>query len=116
MSDPIKLPSPRQDVINTDAQSGVTMFTRPWFLFFQLVYQRIGGSLGAVTDDLSPANTGYVLQAVNDQAPGSGIAETQAFFANADQSLELRAEIGSLKDQVAELTKRFNDIQQGTFS
>jgi hypothetical protein len=119
MSDPIKLPSARQPVTETDPQTQVTMFSRPWFLFFQLVYQRIGGSFGVPNEDLgiAPFNT---PQGVSFAQSGDDLAQAPApadlrLWADIAQALELRPVVGSLQEQVAELTKKINDLQQGTF-
>jgi hypothetical protein len=115
MSDPIKLPSPRQPVVDIDPETKVAMFSRPWFLFFQLVFQRIGGSVGTTTDELAPVDSGQLPGsfALSDLAQGPN-PDFQGNFIDSVQALELRAVVGSLQDQVAELAKKFNDLQQGT--
>lgn len=96
-----KLPSPRQNVVQTDPQSGVTMFTRPWFLFFQFIFQQIGGFPPITTNDLA-------------QGVEGGVEELRAMMNTFGQEENLRTEINGLREELAELRKSILDIQQGT--
>jgi hypothetical protein len=69
----ITLPSARQPVTDVDS-AGRTYFTRPWFLFFQTVFNRIGGadspSIADLTESLNPeggAETNAALYALQNE-------------------------------------------------
>jgi hypothetical protein len=114
MSSPIKFPSARQPVTMVDG-NGQEVFTRPWFLFFQAVYERAGGAIGAGTGDLS--------ESLFEDA-GSG--ETNALLFSAEQALlqsiqtdqavtleVLVNEVLAQREQIAELVKELDSIKQG---
>lgn len=50
MVNAVKFPSARQDVFFIDPQTKAPVFTRPWFLFFQSLWQRQGGAISEGTD------------------------------------------------------------------
>lgn len=96
-----RLPAARQPVIEIDPESGVNSFTRPWFLFFQFLFQQIGGAGAMTTTDLA-------------QGVQSGTEELRAMMDTVTQGQDLRAEINGLRDKIAELEKTMADMQQGT--
>lgn len=96
-----KLPAARQPVIEIDPESGVNSFTRPWFLFFQFLFQQIGGAGALTTTDLA-------------QGVQSGTEELRAMMNSIAQSQDMRSEINGLREKIAELEKMIGDIQQGT--
>lgn len=124
MSEPLRFIPPRVQL--TDPRTG--MINREWYLFFQGVFNRIGGANGSSSNDL-----------VQDMSDDAGLEETKAaLFAVADafgqdalvnvdlsellssqpvlvdqQTLDqLQAELAGLRDQVAELAKALQDLQQ----
>lgn len=121
----LQFPAARQPVVTTDPDSGVPTFTRPWFLFFQALYSRAGGSSGPT-----------ITQVLLDSDAGVGIEELQAITAQANNDLQLqtgppldalmqgldgvltidalRTEIGDLREQVAELNKAIQALNQAT--
>lgn len=105
MSETIKLPAARQPVTVEDPNTGVTTFSRPWFLFFQLVFQRLGGSTQTSVDDLTASATNVF-----------GAEETKAQLYTLQDTESQRAEIGDLREQVAELTKAVQDLQSSDAS
>lgn len=85
-----------------DAATG--LMSRDWYLFFQAMFLRIGGTNGQSNDDL--------LQGIPEEL---GAAELIANQLTATDGLaQALADVSSMRDQLAELTKRVNDIQQGT--
>lgn len=114
MSEGIKFPSARQPVVDVDDR-GLQTFTRPWFLFFQQVFERVGGSISASTSDL--ANSLF-------EDAGSGEANAEIFatqqtfgqlpaFAQAQQIEALQTQLDEQRDLIAELIKEINNIKQG---
>jgi hypothetical protein len=80
------------------------LMSRDWYLFFQAMFLRIGGTNGQSNDDL--------LQGIPEEL---GAAELIANQLTATDGLaQALADVSSMRDQLAELTKRVNDIQQGT--
>lgn len=121
----LQFPAARQPVITTDPLSGVPTFTRPWFLFFQALYSRGGGSVGpTVTQILLDSDAGVgieELQAVTAQANNDLLLQAppplDALIQGLDGALNidaLRAEIGDLREQVAELNKAIQALNQAT--
>lgn len=115
MSDALKFPAARQAATELD-QNGNEVFTRPWFLFFQQLYARVGGPNGASTSD----NEASALE-------DAGSSETQQMIFTARQDAaqqppialllqavdDLTAELSAQRDQIAELTKELDSIKQG---
>lgn len=112
MTDPLKFIPPRVPLI--DQRTG--LISREWYLFFQGVFNRIGGSEGPSTTDLSSSLF---------EDAGSG--ETNAALFTLDQAVnqlppdaptptydQLLAELSELRDTVAELRKDLDAIRQGT--
>lgn len=120
MADPaVKFPSARQDVFYLDPQTNKPVFTRPWFLFLQSLWQRQGGAVAPSTSDVE----GSLFE-------DAGSSETQALLFSQGQDLgqsplallvveqqstllQLQAQLDETRDKVAELTKAINDINQG---
>ena len=117
MSAAIKFPAARQAATEMD-ERGLETFTRPWFLFFQQIYERVGGATGASSGDLSAS-----------LFEDAGNAETNAMLFSVERSLfqqppmaalqvaveTLTAEVASQRDQIAELQKDLDSVRQGTF-
>lgn len=92
------------------------LITREWYLFLQGVFQRIGGADGPSTPDLS-----------NSLFEDAGSGETnsllfaleqdygQQVFSEQPQVVEqLLAEVASLREQLAEVVGKLNDVNQST--
>lgn len=97
MSDPIFFAPLTTPMVNP--QTGIV--TRQWYLLFQAIFQRVGGSLGNGTDDVQQAP----------QQGGNGSLDVNTLL---QAPLEYQAEIRDLRDTVAELTKRVEELAQGT--
>lgn len=111
----IKFPAERQPATMTDDR-GYETFTRPWLLFFQQLYERVGGATGSGT-------TGIEASLFED----AGTSEANASLFTAEQSFgqlppdaliqmveNLVAEVAAQRDQIAELQKDLDAIRQGT--
>lgn len=111
MNEPLKFIPPRVPLI--DQRTG--LITREWYLFFQGVFDRIGGANGPSTTDLSSSLF---------EDAGSG--ETNALLFTAEQAFSqippmldsapveiLLAELAELRDQVSELRKELDAVRQG---
>ena len=114
MSEAIKFPAARQPATELDDR-GFETFTRPWLLFFQQIYERVGGATGASSSDLSTSLF---------EDAGSG--ETNALLFSVEQALSqspqselllvvesLASELAAQREQIAELTKELDSIKQG---
>jgi hypothetical protein len=114
MSDPIFFAPIKVPV--TDPNTG--LMSRDWYLFFQSMYIRVGGTNGS-TIVINPD----LLQ----DPPGAGTAEflgTQLAAADALGQVpvsipgttfdDVLGELRQTRDLVAELIKRIQDLQQGT--
>lgn len=115
MSTPIKFPSARQPVTMVDG-NGQEVFTRPWFLFFQAVYERAGGATGESNTDLAAsafedAGTGetnaMLFQSIQD-------AQQSPFQQIAAAVEDLLAEFQAQRDRITELEKELQSIKQGS--
>lgn len=69
------------------------LMRREWYLFFQALFDRVGGAIAPTPDDL--------LQGAPPVVP------TPTFD-------DLLAELRAVREQVAVLSSQLNDIQQGT--
>jgi len=111
----IKFPAERQPATQTDDR-GFETFTRPWLLFFQQVYERVGGAIGS-------GIPGVEASLFED----AGTSETNAALFSVEQALQqqpvqilieaverLAAEVAAQRDSIAELTKEVDSIKQGT--
>lgn len=112
MSNAITLPSARQPVTEVD-DAGRTYFTRPWFLFFQTVFNRIGGANAPDNGELtgtSSADPGLeaTLYAFRDEIRGvPPIVQPPITDA-------LIPELAGLREEIAVARQFIQDIQQGT--
>lgn len=111
----LKFPAARQPATELDDR-GFETFTRPWLLFFQQIYERVGGATGASSTDLNSSlfedagsgETNALLfaaeQALSQQPPDALVAVVES----------LLAEVSAQRDQIAELQKDLDAIRQGT--
>lgn len=128
MSEALKFVPPRVAII--DSRTG--LISREWYLFFQGVFDRIGGPLGEGNADLSASmfeDAGieeikaavYNLAQVFGQDPPIPEAQTVALL---DQSpsqqvlietvQDLVGQVQELRDQLAEVAKELQAIKQST--
>lgn len=108
MTDPIKFMPPR--VALTDPRTG--LISREWYLFFQGIYDRIGGANGPTIPDVATSLF---------EDAGSG--ETNAMLFTVEDAVEqappyehyveqtIAAELSGLRDQVAELVKELDALK-----
>ncbi|UOF78615.1 hypothetical protein [Bacteriophage sp.] len=111
MTEALKFVPPR--VAITDPRTG--LISREWYLFFQGVFNRIGGATGPSTTDVSSSLF---------EDAGSG--ETNAMLFTLENELKqtpqyeqyvseaLTIELNGLRELVAELTKEVEAIKQAT--
>lgn len=110
----LTVPSAREPVTYLDA-SGKTAFTRPWFLFFQNVRALLGGGTSGGIDDLqetiddgdSDPQLAAALYALQDE-----VRKAPAPIAPVSDNA-LLAELNGVREEVAELRKLVEGIQQG---
>ena len=111
----IKFPAERQPATMTDDR-GYETFTRPWLLFFQQLYERVGGAVGSgivgievsLFEDAGTSETNASLFAV-EQTFGQTPPDVLI------QAIEnLSAEVSAQRDQIAELQRDLDAIRQGT--
>lgn len=113
MADSLQFVPPRVPL--TDPRTG--LISREWYLFLQGIFIRIGGSQGQSSTDI-----------VQDLADDAGVEEMKAtVFANQDAINQLRAEalqatvdqliteVQEQRDQITELQKSVQSLQQGQF-
>lgn len=96
------VPGSREPVTYVDP-SGKMVFSRTWFLFFQQLFERVGGASGPSLPDIA-------------ESLDDGDSDTQlssAVYALTDE-VRARAEVNGLREEVAELRKLVEGIQQGT--
>jgi hypothetical protein len=92
------------------------MITREWYLFLQGIFDRVGGASGQSSTDLTqdmPDDAG--LEEVK-----STLFSTQDAFGQSPLPAEMQATLDALqaelsvqRDQIAELLKTVQDLQQG---
>lgn len=115
MSNAITLPSARQPVTEVDS-AGRTYFSRPWFLFFQTVFNRIGGadapSIGDLDESLSQddgnSETNATLYALQNEVRAAPPAVP------APAADLLTPELCGLREEIAFARQLIQDLQQGT--
>jgi len=105
------------------------MVTREWYLFFQGMFDRVGGATGASTTDIvaslfedagsSETNAMlFDLEQTVGQYPLPFPPDQFQDIAPATQQLtqidNITAELSALQDRVAELVKELDSIKQGT--
>jgi hypothetical protein len=135
MSEPLRLLPPR--VAFVDPKTG--MMTRDWYMFFQGLYERVGGataaSIGDLTTDLfEDAGTSEVtalLGTLSDAMqqcpqPEQPVPQNMLLFENQDlcsQVAELTkavdgayTDIGQLASRIAELLKELDALKQAVQS
>lgn len=112
MSNPLRFIPPR--VALTDAKTG--MISREWYLFFQGMFDRVGGASAPSIPDIVVAAETYPPSRESDatlyaleQAQGQLPPTTER-----PDIAHLIAEVAALRDQLAELTKTVDGIYQGT--
>ena len=123
MSEPLRFVPPRVQLVDPRG-----MISHEWYLFFQGVFNRIGGANGASLADL-------VASLFED----AGSSETNAMLFEVDQAASQQpgyvadpyqdplsplpipvqvdnivAELSALQDRVAELVKELDSLKQGT--
>lgn len=111
----LQIPANRQPVTEVTA-GGTTTFTRPWFIFFQAVFDRIGGSNGGSTSDIEESL----------DVGGMDADAEAALYALTDELRKLPTvvqltpdvvpapEFTGFREEIAELRKMINDLQQST--
>lgn len=111
MSDPLKFVPPRVPL--ADPRTG--LISREWYLFFQGVYNRIGGADGPSTTDVS----GSLFE-------DAGSGETNAMLFTLEDEVKqspsyeqyvvegLTTELNGLRELVAELIKEVEALKQAT--
>lgn len=125
MTDPLRFIPPRVQL--TDPRTG--MISREWYLFFQGVFDRIGGTSGSSSTDIvaslfedaGSSETNAMLFEL-EQAVGQYPAPTtqdmfqdlSPTYQQATQLDNIIAELSALHDRVAELVKELDSIKQGT--
>lgn len=128
------VPSSREPVTYIDP-SGKTAFSRSWFLFFQGLFERVGGASGTGTSDLaesiddgdSDTQLASQVYALTDEVRGAPPDTASAdLYALADElrglppdqpltTLDLLlGELNDLRSELTELRKAVEGIQQGT--
>jgi hypothetical protein len=108
MTDPIKFMPPR--VALTDPRTG--LISREWYLFFQGVYDRIGGANGAsipdvtasLFEDAGSGETNAMLFTVED-----AVKQSPSYEHYVEQTVA--AELSGLRDQVAEMAKELDALK-----
>lgn len=108
------------------------IITREWYLFFQGVFDRIGGATGQSSTDLTqdmPDDAGLeetkalLFTGLDGLSQGTPMAQTLGEAINQDTPMAvlpqealstLIAELQAQRDLIAELTKMVQAIQQGT--
>lgn len=114
MASAIKLPSARQAVVELDQERQVWVFTRQWFLFFQQMYDRVGGATGEDNNSIVTSNSEDAVS-----------SETQAMLFTAEKALQqsplppdwippdqLSAQIDAVRDSSAEQVKSIEALEQ----
>ena len=125
MTEPLRFVPPR--VALTDPRTG--MVAREWYLFFQGVFNRVGGATGSSTTDIvaslfedaGSSETNAMLfeldQGVNQKPLYPQLPASEADQTPVSQPLDtidaLQAELSELRDVVAELKKDLDSIRQG---
>jgi hypothetical protein len=94
------------------------IISREWYLLFQAIFNRIGGTSGQSTDDL--------LQGIPNELGAAELLSLQASDAQAAAQTppmipgtsfdDLLGELRQTRELVAELAKQLQGLQQGTVS
>jgi hypothetical protein len=89
----------------TDPNTG--LMSRPWYLFFQAMFNRVGGTTGASNDDLEQlVNENLDISDVDAIATAQQLADSQLTGLDADT---MAADIQALQSQFADITARLED-------
>lgn len=120
----IKFVAPRVALVDSNGN-----ITREWYLFFQGIFDRVGGSTGSSTTDLSASafedagieeTKAALFRAIIDfgqntvPQPDFIPAGDVTPLAQAAQDIShLQAELASQRDTITELTKVVQGLQQG---
>ncbi len=112
MSTSFQLPGARQSVFDVD-ENNTYQFTRPWFLFFQGLFRRTGGVSASNNNDLEALIESTAADI--EQAPADGSAALSMRMDQIERDQALRAQVGHLREQVADLNQRLNSMAQGSF-
>lgn len=125
MTDPLRFVPPRVQLV--DPRTGT--ISREWYLFFQGVFDRIGGAAGISTTDIvaslfedaGSSETNAMLfeleQSVGQYPPVLAQDVLQDIAPSTQQVTQIdniAAELSALQDRVAELVKELDSIKQGT--
>lgn len=100
----------------TDERTG--LMSREWYLFFQAMFLRIGGTSGQSNDDLLqgiPEELGAAELLALQTSASDGAAQAPPVITQAAFN-DLLGELHQTRDVVAELTKTIQGLQQGTIS
>lgn len=97
----VTVPSAREPVTYPDA-TGKQVFSRSWFLFFQSIVERLGGSSGP--------GIGDIAESLDDGDTDAQLA-SQLYALN--DETRLRGEVNDLRAELAELRKTVEGMQQG---
>lgn len=124
MTEALRFVPPRVQLV--DPRTG--MISREWYLFFQGVFNRVGGADGSSTTDIvaslfedaGSSETNAMLFGVEQDAgqmplpyfPAPDVDLPPAYTPNA-QIDNVLAELSALQDRVAELVKELDSIKQG---
>lgn len=93
----IRIPSDREPLV--DPKTG--LITRSWFLFFQWIFQRVGGATGDPID-----TTEELLAAVDGLLSAPVLAEQEAVES-------IATDLSSQRELIAELQRQIQSIQSG---
>jgi len=125
MNEALRFVPPRVQLV--DPRTG--MISREWYLFFQGVFNRVGGADGVSTteleaslfEDAGNSETNAMLFNVEDAAgqnpqgqyPDAQTDTSQDPYQREAQVDNITAELSALQDRVAELVKELDSIKQG---
>lgn len=98
MTSTLRVPVATQPVVAQDSR-GSMVFTRPWFLFFQSLYQNIAGNIDQAVSGSSDDIT---------QAPPMPVSPEQV-----DATLSVQSEYAEMRSRLAELEKEIQALKQG---
>ena len=109
------IPSAREPVVHIDPNTGKAAFSRTWFLFFQQIFNRVGGASSPGIDDLeqlSDESSASRLDAAIYSLSDELRAAPQPLLPQAAENV-VANEIGDVRAELAELRKAIEGIQQG---
>lgn len=124
MSEALRFVPPRVQLV--DPRTG--MISREWYLFFQGLFNRVGGADGAGTVDLEASlfedagssetnSMVFALEQATSQLPPYSEAvcaeDTPPAYQQPTTVDNISAELSALQDRVSELVKELDSIKQG---